>query len=80
VTQALIILAFLAGYALFTLARPDRACPRCGGWGQRTRRRGTSACARCQGTGRAFLPGARLVHRAAAAGIRYVRERMESGR
>jgi DnaJ-class molecular chaperone len=80
VTMFLEFLAAIAGYVAFVLVKPDRACPRCGGWGQKARRRSPRACARCEGTGRTFLPGARLVHRAAAAGIRYVRERMESER
>jgi hypothetical protein len=80
VTQALVILAALAVYALFVLAVPDWACRRCSGWGQKTRRRRSRACARCKGTGRTFRPGARLVHWAAAAVIRYVRDLMESER
>lgn len=79
-THLLIVLAVIAGYGLFVLVKPDKSCGRCGGWGHRQGRRRHSACPKCQGTGRAFWPGARLVHTGAAAAIRYLRERMEGER
>lgn len=79
-TQVLILLAALAAYAVFVLVKPDRSCPKCSGWGQKPKRRKPRACGRCKGTGRAFWPGARLVHKGVAAGIRHVRERMEADR
>lgn len=73
-------LAALAVYALFVLVKPDRACPKCSGWGQGARRRRSRACPKCKATGRTFRPGARLVHKGAAAAIRHLRERREGGR
>ena len=75
-TQVLIVLAALAGYALFLLIRPEKTCRSCRGWGAKGRRR--SYCARCGGTGKRFRLGARLVHRGAAEVYRYARKRMES--
>jgi DnaJ-class molecular chaperone len=75
VTQVLLILALAAGYAVFLLIRPTRTCRSCGGWGAKGRRR--AACHRCGGTGRRFRLGARLVHRGAAEGHRYIRNRKE---
>jgi DnaJ-class molecular chaperone len=75
VTHLLIALAVAAGYVVFLLARPHRKCRRCGGWGSRGKRR--AACPKCGGTGTRFRAGAPLVHRGAAAAIRYIRERME---
>ena len=81
-TQVLLALVGLAGYALFLLVRPEKTCHRCRGWGARGRRR--SACNRCGGTGKRFRLGARLVHWAAAAAYRYARDyarkRMEASR
>ena len=71
--HVLVILGLLAGYAVFLIARPDKQCRSCGGWGAKGRRR--SACPRCHGTGRRFRLGARLVHRGAAQAYRYARER-----
>jgi DnaJ-class molecular chaperone len=80
VTHLLVFLAIAAGYALFVLVRPAGSCRKCSGWGARAgRRRKVSACGRCGGTGRTFRPGARLVHRGAAAAIRAVRDRQEGG-
>jgi DnaJ-class molecular chaperone len=73
VSHILIVLALLAGYALFLLIKPEKACRRCSGWGARGKRR--TYCSRCQGTGKRFRLGARLVHRAAAQGYRYLRTR-----
>jgi DnaJ-class molecular chaperone len=78
VTHILIVLALLAGYALFLLIRPMKACRSCSGWGAKGRRR--SYCTRCSGTGRRFRLGASLVHRGAAAAYRYARTRKEAGR
>jgi DnaJ-class molecular chaperone len=72
-THILIALAVTAAWSLFVLVRPSSSCRRCGGWGHRTRRR--SACPRCKGTGRQFRPGARIVHKAAARSLRYVRDK-----
>jgi len=58
VTHVLVILGLAAGYALFLLVWPDRACQSC------ARYRGRP-CPRCGGTGRRFRLGARLVHRGA---------------
>jgi hypothetical protein len=76
VTQVLIALAGIAGYALFLLVRPGKTCRSCRGWGAKGRRR--SYCTRCGGTGKRFRLGARLVHRGAAEAYRYARKRMES--
>ncbi len=78
-TGLLVVLAALAGYCVFVLVTPGRPCRKCGGWGSRARRRRVSACPRCKGTGTAFRPGARLVHRGAAAAWGYVRGRLEGG-
>ncbi len=80
VHAALVILAAVVFYALFTLISPDRACPKCSGWGQRTRRRRSRACPKCKATGRTFRPGAGLVHKGVAAAIRHWRERTEGER
>ena len=72
-SQVLIVLALLAGYALFLLIKPEKACRRCSGWGARGKRR--TYCTRCSGTGKRFRLGARLVHRGAAAAYRYARTR-----
>ena len=81
-TQVLIVLALIAGYAVFLLVRPDKTCRACSGWGARGRRR--SACTRCGATGKRFRVGARLVHWGAAAAYRYARDyarkRMEASR
>jgi DnaJ-class molecular chaperone len=79
VSTVLIILAIAAGYAAFRLVKPHKACRKCSGWGQKTRRR-TSACSRCGGTGKTFTPAARLVHMGTAAAMRRWRERAEDGR
>jgi hypothetical protein len=71
VTILLIVLAVLAAYALFVLASPVTACRTCRGYGMKPRRwRRRATCHRCGGTGFRFRPGARLVHRAAAARMR----------
>jgi hypothetical protein len=75
VIQVFTVLALLAGYAFFLLARPVKRCRPCAGWGAKGRRR--AYCVRCQGTGRRFRPGARLLHRAAAEAYRYIRTRRE---
>ena len=75
-TQVLIALAAIAGYALFLLVKPEKTCRSCRGWGAKGRRR--SYCTRCGGTGKRFRLGARLVHRGAAEAYRYARKRMES--
>ena len=82
-TTLLITLALLLGYLLFVAVKPDRTCRKCGGnalLARRRIRRRTSACARCRGTGTTFRPGARLVHRGIALGIRSVRQRREQRR
>lgn len=76
----LIILAIAAGYAAFRLVKPHKACRKCSGWGQKTRRRRPSACTRCGGTGKTFTLTARLVHKGTAAAMRRRRERAEAGR
>lgn len=77
-TGLLIILAAVAGYAVFALVKPDKACGKCSGWGLGTRRRRRNkACPRCKGTGKQFRLGARLVHGGAAQAVKYVRERRE---
>jgi DnaJ-class molecular chaperone len=73
VTQILIALGALAGYAVFLLVKPEKTCRSCRGWGAKGRRR--SYCTRCGGTGKRFRLGARLVHRAAAEAYRYARTR-----
>jgi DnaJ-class molecular chaperone len=80
VSTVLIILAIAAGYAAFRLVKPDKACWKCSGWGQKTRRRRTSACSRCGGTGKTFPLAGRLVHMGTAAAMRRWRERAEEGR
>jgi hypothetical protein len=80
VTQVLILLAAAGAYVLFVTVNPKRACPRCGGWGSKTRRRRPKACGRCQGTGTTFWPGARLVHKGLAAALRHLREWREGER
>ena len=35
----LVILALLGGYAVFVLAKADRACRKCSGWGHKAKRR-----------------------------------------
>lgn len=79
-SAVLMILAIAAGCALFRLVKPYRACRKCSGWGQKTRRRRTSACSRCGGTGKTFTLTARLIHKGAAAAMRRRRERTEAGR
>lgn len=76
----LVILAIAAGYAAFRLVKPHKSCPKCSGWGQRSRRRRTSACSRCGGTGKVFPLTGRLVHKGTAAAMRRRRERAEDGR
>ena len=76
-THLLVILAAIVLYAGFVLVKPDRNCPKCNGWGQRRKRRRPRACPRCKATGRAFWPGARLVHKGVAAAYRQVRAWME---
>ena len=71
----LIVLAVIAGYALYLLIRPVKTCRACSGQGATGRRR--SACTRCGGTGKRFRAGARLVHGAAAAAYRYIRSKTE---
>jgi hypothetical protein len=66
VIHVLIALGLVAGYALFLLARPDKACRSC----QRYRGR---PCRRCGGTGRRFRLGARPVRRGLVAGLLYAR-------
>jgi len=82
VTQILIVLAFLLGYAVFALVKPKKRCGKCNGWGIRRKRmrRRSSPCRRCGATGRQFRPGARLIGRGAALAIRYLRERAEQRR
>jgi len=82
VTQILMVLAFMLGYAVFALVKPKKPCGKCGGWGNRRRRmrRTSAACGRCGGTGRQFRPGARLAGRGAALAVRYLRERAEQRR
>lgn len=76
----LAVLALIAAYAVFVRFKPDTACGKCNGWGHRAKRRRNRACNRCKGTGRKFRPGARLVHKAAAMAIKYIRERREGER
>jgi hypothetical protein len=71
VIHVLIALGLAAGYALFLLAWPGKACGSCA-------RHPGRLCPRCGGTGRRFRPGARLVHRGAATGFRYARERLDA--
>lgn len=73
----LFLLAVVVVYGLFVLVKADRQCGTCGGWGNRKKRRRNKACSRCHGTGRTFWPGARLVHKGAALGLRQLRERSE---
>ena len=81
-TQVLIALLLLLGYAMFVLVKPKKRCGKCNGWGSRKKRmrRRSSACGRCGGTGRQFRPGARLAGRGAALAVRYLRERAEQRR
>lgn len=79
-THLLILLALAAGYAAFRLVKPHKACRKCSGWGQKTRRRRRSACTRCGGTGKTFPLTSRLVHKGTAAAMRRRRERSEGGR
>lgn len=72
--HVLIVIGLAAGYAVFLLARPDKPCRSCRGWGAKGGRR-RSACPRCRGTGRRFRLGARLVHSGAMAVSLYIRER-----
>ena len=39
VDQVLIVLALIAGYAVFLLVKPEKTCRRCRGWGARGKRR-----------------------------------------
>lgn len=75
-------LGLLAGYAVLVTVKPKRRCPRCSGNGSRKgRRTARSACGKCGATGRAFMPGARLVHRGLVLAIDTLRERRrEAGR
>ena len=63
----LIALAILAGWALFVLAFPARACGAC------LRHRGP--CPVCKGSGRRFRPGARIVHAGAVLAYEIVRRK-----
>jgi hypothetical protein len=67
-THLLVVLGLLAGYALFVLASPMKACGSC------QRHRG-HPCPRCGGTGRRFRLGARLIHRGAVKAHKRARER-----
>jgi DnaJ-class molecular chaperone len=80
VTQVLIVLAFLFGYAVFVLVKPEKDCRKCSGWGQGTRRRRTSACGRCKGTGKQFRLGARLVHGGVVLAVKSARDWLERRR
>ena len=60
----LILLAVLAIYALSLLAKPEKRCPTCKGYGIKGWRR--RPCRRCGGVGIRFRLGAPLVHRASA--------------
>lgn len=77
-TQILIVLVLGLGWVVFVLAVPDRACRRCGGWGNKPRRRRNRACPKCMGTGRHFRLGAPLVYRGKSLVIRHLRERRAS--
>lgn len=79
-TTILIVLLLGLGWVVFVLAVPDRACRKCGGWGQKTRRRRNRACPKCMGTGRHFRLGAPLVYRGKSLVIRHARERRERAR
>jgi hypothetical protein len=70
-------LVLLAGYAAFVAVRPKRRCPKCSGNGSRQGRRARSACGKCGATGRAFRPGARLVHAGIVLAVDTMRERRE---
>ena len=53
-------------YAAFCMARPTKACRRCGGWGSKPGRCSRSArrhCHRCDGTGKRFRVPARIAYR-----------------
>lgn len=53
----LVLLGLAAGYALFVLVSPTKACGAC-------ERHPGRPCPRCHGSGRRFRVGARTVHRA----------------
>ncbi|MGH3205693.1 MAG: hypothetical protein ACRDP5_27115 [Streptosporangiaceae bacterium] len=74
-SHILAALALTGGYAVFLLIRPQKRCGRCKGFGGRR-----AACGRCGGTGKRFRPGARLVHRGAAAAGRYAARRIAERR
>ena len=67
-THALVVLGLLAGYALFVLVSPMKACGSCQGHRGRP-------CPRCAGTGRRFRLGARLIHRGAVKATEQARKR-----
>ena len=64
---------FLAIYVAVALFSPTRPCPRCSGGG--TRGRSRKSCGKCGATGRAFRPGARLLHKGVTSTIEQVRSR-----
>lgn len=78
IDQFLVVLAVLAGYAVFLLVFPTRECRKCRGWGAKGARR--SYCASCGGTGRSFRLGARLVHHGAEQAYRHGREYLRQRR
>lgn len=64
-----LIMAVLIGlplYAAYSMARPVKACRRCGGWGSKPARRRRAPrrhCRRCDGTGKRFRVPARIAYR-----------------
>jgi ribosomal protein S27AE len=79
--RVLIGLGLLAGYAVLVTVKPKRRCPKCSGNGSRKGRRSArSACGKCGATGRAFMPGARLVHAGAVLAVDTVREHIKQRR
>ena len=64
VTQVLLVLGATAGYALFLLMRPTKACRRAPAG---ARKAAAAVLPRCGGTGNRFRLGARLLYRAISA-------------
>jgi hypothetical protein len=60
--HALVALGLLLAWCAFVYVKPDKACRKCSGWGQRQRRSGPAACGRCKATGRTMRLSARIVH------------------
>lgn len=78
--HALVVAGLLLAWCAFVYVKPDKACRKCSGWGQRQRRRGRSACGRCKATGRTMRLSGRLVHGAVNIGRLELREAIERRR